>query len=180
MNRLGKTPDSVPAASRELLEWIGTVSPSGQPFPLHRQMAISPSTLAGYVALRQAADNVSISPRLGYLIMAAASAPLATKASSFAQETMTMLAEKVGWTAEEIGAVNHGEHLGDERNDAIVDLAREAAAHSGAVRTSTWDKALSAGWSKGELADAFALIINAAFTAFFCNYVEFSPASDGD
>ena len=49
-------------------------------------------------------------------------------------------------------------------------MIREAAAGAGRVRDATWDRAVAAGWTGGQLAEAFAYLALTLFTGYFLNY----------
>ena len=157
-----------PDASRSLLEEMIQFSPTGQPLNMHAQMAHSPAVLEAYVSLRRAAA------RLGTLDQRIRSALMLTSAAAagngYAVAVLSMLALRSGWRQDEVDALRAGKDLGDAATDALAGLVRAAAAGQGRVSDAAWASPLAAGWTDEQLAEAFASLGLAVFTAYFLNY----------
>lgn len=67
-------------------------------------------------------------------------------------------------------AIWAGKDLGDATTDALVGLVRTAAEVRGRVSDEAWASAVAAGWTDEQLAEAFASLGLAVFTAYFLNY----------
>lgn len=178
MPRFTNLPADVPEDSQPLLDWVAAAMPTRVPLPLHYLMAASTPVLEGYVGLRKAIGGVSIDQKLQFLIMAVAAGPLSSPDSSFEQDTMSILAVNTGWAPDEVAAGLRGDPLGDEKTDSILAVVHQISQSAGVVDESTWKRARSAGWGTAELIDVFALVINTTFTAYFCNYIQYSPPAD--
>ena len=157
-----------PDASRSLLEEMIQFSPTGRPLNMHAQMAHSPAVLEAYVSLRRA------TARLGTLDQRVRAALMLTSASAagndYAVAVLSMLALRLGWRQGEVDALRAGTDLGDATIDALVSLVRAAAAGQGHVSDAAWARAAGAGWDDEQLAEAFASLGLAVFTAYFLNY----------
>ena len=157
-----------PDASRSLLQEMIQFSPTGRPLNMHAQMAHSPAVLEAYVSLRKAAAH------LGTLDQRIRSALMLTSAAAagndYAVAVLAMLARRSGWSEAEVAALRTGRDLEDATIDALVSLVRGAAADQGRVSDAAWASAVAAGWSDEQLAEAFASLGLAVFTAYFLNY----------
>ena len=83
---------------------------------------------------------------------------------------LSMLALRSGWRRDEVDALRAGKDLGDPRTDALVGLVRTAAEGQGRVSDAAWADAVADGWTDEQLAEAFASLGLAVFTAYFLNY----------
>ncbi len=157
-----------PDASRSLLEEMIQFSPTGRPLNMHAQMAHSPAVLEAYVALRRAAAH------LGTLDQRVRSALMLTSAAvagnDYAVAVLSMLALRSGWDQAQADALRAGRDTGDATVDALVSMVRTAAAGQGRVSDAGWAAAVAAGWTDEQLAEAFASLGLAVFTAYFLNY----------
>jgi alkylhydroperoxidase family enzyme len=81
-----------------------------------------------------------------------------------------MLALRSGWRQDEVDALRVGKDLGDATTDALFGLMRTAAGGQGRVSDAAWANAVAAGWTDEQLAEAFASVGLALFTAYFLNY----------
>jgi alkylhydroperoxidase family enzyme len=162
------TIEDAPEASRPLLQNVIQFSPTGRPLNLHAQMAHSPAVLAAYSSIRQATDahGTLDFPVRSALMLATAGA----SHSEYAEAVTATLAERAGWSKQQVSSLRDGGSLGDEKIDAIVGVVREAAAHDGRVGDLAWERATSCGWTAEELAEAFAYLGLTVFTAYFLNY----------
>ena len=162
------TVEDAPEASRALLQEMIQFSPNGRPLNMHAQMAHSPAVLEAYVSLSRA------TARLGTLDQAVRAALMLASAAAaenrYAVAVLSTLALRSGWRQDEVDALRVGKDLGDARTDALVGLVRTAAAGQGRVGDAAWASAVAAGWTDEQLAEAFASLGLAVFTAYFLNY----------
>jgi alkylhydroperoxidase family enzyme len=159
-----------PEASRPLLEGILPFSPTGKLLNMHAQMAHSPAVLAAYASIRQAtATYGTLDPRVRSALMLATAA---VSDSAYAQAVTSFLADRAGWSHDEVLALREGRPLGEDKIDALVGVAREAATRSGQVSDEAWQRAADCGWSSEQLADIFAFVALTVFTAYFLNYAQ--------
>jgi hypothetical protein len=162
------TIEDAPEASRPLLENVIQFSPTGRLLNLHAQMAHSPAVLAAYVSIRQANDahGTLDFPVRAALMLAAAGATH----SEYAEAITATLAERAGWSKQQVSSLRDGGSLGDEKIDSILGVMREAAAHAGRVGDMAWERAVACGWTDEQLAEAFAYLGLTVFTGYFLNY----------
>jgi alkylhydroperoxidase family enzyme len=160
--------EDAPEASRPLLQEMIQFSPTGRLLNMHAQMANAPAVLAGYVSLRRAtAQHGTLSqPVRSALMLAAATAA----GNEYAQAVISTLALRSGWRKDQVEALLVGKDVGDAKTDSLTSLVREAAAHHGRVSDRAWQQALASGWNDQQLAEAFAYLGLAVFTAYFLNY----------
>jgi hypothetical protein len=164
------TLEDAPEGSKALLEDVTRFSPTGRPLNLHGQLAAAPAVFHAYVALRRAPEQHGVlEPRIRVGLMAAAAG---AAGNDYVIAITSLLAARSGWSEQEVVALRSGEDTGDERIDALATVARDAARHAGRVGDAAWARALDAGWSVGELADAFSPVALTLFTAWFCNFAE--------
>lgn len=64
----------------------------------------------------------------------------------------------------------HAPAVLEEKTDALLGVAREAAANCGRVSDATWARAVASGWSDEQLAETFAYLALTVFTSYFLNY----------
>jgi alkylhydroperoxidase family enzyme len=167
------TIEDAPQAARPLLLDLLQLSPTGKPLNLHAQMAHAPAVLDAYVSLRRTtatAGTLDQQVRTALMLTAAVVA-----GSEYAQAILGALAGRSGWEPGQVDALLAGKDLGEAKTDALIGVIREAAADSGRVSDATWARAVSAGWSDSELAEAFAYLGLALFTAYFLNYAATEP-----
>jgi len=81
-----------------------------------------------------------------------------------------MLALRSGWQQDDVDALRAGKDLGDATTDALIGLVRTAADGQGRVSDAAWADAVAGGWTDEQLAEAFASLGLAVFTAYFLNY----------
>jgi alkylhydroperoxidase family enzyme len=164
------TIEDAPEAARGLLAEMVQFSPTGRLLSMHAQMAHSPAVLEAYTAIRRATDrHGTLDQRLRTGLMLATAA---TAGSEYALAIITLLARRSGWPPDQIAALRSGAAVGEPRADALIAVAREAAASSGRVSDAAWDRAVAAGCTDGDLAEAFAYLGLTVFTAYFLNYAE--------
>ncbi|WP_176592562.1 hypothetical protein [Sphingobium sp. EM0848] len=162
-----------PAASQPLLQKIVEATPGGRPANLHAQMAHSPAVLTAYTSLRAAlTKHASFDPKVGAALTLAA-------ASGVGNDYMIRIASRIagmnGWTEQQIAALATDSPTTDAKTDALASLVREAATNAGNVSDAAWETARQAGWSVGQLADAFAYLGATIFTATFLNFAQTDP-----
>ena len=166
----GHTIADAPGASRPLLEGVVPFSPTGKLLNLHAQMAHSPAVLAAYTSIRQAtAAHGTLEPRVRAALMLATAG---VSHSAYAVAVTSQLAVRSGWSPAQVSCLREGQSLGDEKVDSLVCVVREAAARDGRVSDLTWQQAAACGWSRQELAEAFAYLALTVFTAYFLNYAQ--------
>ena len=159
-----------PEASRPLLEGILPFSPTGKLLNMHAQMAHSPAVLAAYASIRQATTTYgTLDPRVRSALMLATAS---VSVSAYAQAVTSFLADRAGWSHDEVLALRDGRPLGEDKIDALVGVVREAATRSGQVSDEAWQRAADCGWSSEQLAEAFAFVALTVFTACFLNYAQ--------
>jgi hypothetical protein len=164
------TVEDAPAASRPLLQKIVLSTPGGRPANLHAQMAHSPAVLAAYASLRSVlAEHASFDPKVSAALTLAAAAGAGNR---YMIRIARRLAEKSGWTEQQVVALQKSAPTGDVRFDALARLVTEAAANSGNVADEAWKAAEQSGWDDKHLADAFAYVGATVFTAYFLNYAQ--------
>jgi hypothetical protein len=164
------TVDDAPEASQPLLESAIEFSPTGWPLNLHAQMAHSPAVLVAYTSLRRAtAEHGTVAPKVSSALMLATAS---TVANDYVVGITSRLASMMGWSDEQVAALQTGDTVGDNKIDALTDLVRAAAGNSGSVDDTTWKTAQNAGWSDEELTEAFAYLGLTVFTGYFLNYAK--------
>ena len=162
------TIEDAPEASRPLLQNVIRFSPTGRLLNLHAQLAHSPAVLAAYTSIRQANDahGTLEFPVRAALMLATAGATH----SEYAEAITATLAERAGWSTQQIGALRDGGSLGDDKIDSIAGVVREAAAHQGRVGDLAWERAVACGWTDEQLTEAFSYLALTVFTGYFLNY----------
>lgn len=164
------TLNDAPPAARALLESILPASPTGRPLNFQAQMARSPEVLAAYVGLRRAGQSPGLldqNTRIAIMVSAASAL-----GNEYALAVTGMLARRAGIDEEHLKALVAGAGTGDERTEALLAVAREAAHDAGRVSEDTWQRARERGWSSEQLAEAFAPVGLIAYTTWFMNYAQ--------
>jgi hypothetical protein len=164
------TVEDAPAASRALLQKIVQSTPGGRAANLHAQMAHSPAVLTAYSSLRAAlTEHTNFDPKASAALTLAAAAGVGNE---YMIRIAGRLAKMNGWTEKQVSALQTGTPTNDTKIDVLTGLVREAASNSGNVADATWNGARHAGWTDGQLADAFAYVGATAFTGYFLNYAQ--------
>jgi hypothetical protein len=83
---------------------------------------------------------------------------------------ISQLALRSGWRQDQVAALRAGQDRGQPGTDALLAVIREAAAGAGRVSDATWDRAVAAGWTDEQLAEAFVYLGLTLFTGYFLNY----------
>jgi len=165
------TIDDAPAASRPMLEHFAHQSRHvGRLLNLHAEMAHSPVLIAAYHGMRRAFDDhATLDPRTRTAIMLTASA---VQDCAYTNAIHAMLAHAAGWSHAEIAAIRAGTFAGDERLEALLAVAREAAAHAGHVPDPLWQRARDAGWTPAQLLETYAALALTLFTGGFTHFAK--------
>jgi hypothetical protein len=168
------TIEDAPEGSRPILQKIAESSPTKRPLNVHAQMAHSSAVLAAYTALRAVTvEHGTLDPKVSWALNLATAASVG---NAYMIGIASRFARMNGWTEAQISALQTGTTTGDTKIDAITNVVREAAAHSGNVTDSVWRAAVQHGWSDTQLAEAFAYLGLTVFTGYFLNYAQ--TASD--
>jgi hypothetical protein len=166
------TVENAPEKSRPLLEKIAQASPTKRPLNVHAEMAHSAAVLAGYASLRGVtADLGTLGPKASWALNLATAAVVG---NDYMIGIATRFAGMSGWDENGLAALKTGVATGDTKIDALVNVVRTAAAHSGKVDDPTWKAALDAGWSSEEVTEAFAYLGLTLFTGYFLNFAQTS------
>jgi alkylhydroperoxidase family enzyme len=162
------TVDDAPESSRALLADMVQFSPTGQLLNMHAQMAHAPAVLEAYTSIRRATGQLgTLDQRLRTALMLVTAA---TDGNAYALAIITLLARRSGWEPDQITALRSGGSVGEPRADALIAVIREAAADGGRVSDQAWARAVAAGCTDSDLAEAFAYLGLTVFTAYFLNY----------
>jgi alkylhydroperoxidase family enzyme len=141
-----------------------------RPLSVHAQMAYAPAVLAAYMGVRGALNEHStLEPRDRSAITLAVAG---SDECDYGRAVTANVAHRAGWTDGEIAAIDQGDPVGDDPIDALLDVARQAARHTGRVNDATWENARGAGWTDQQLAEAFAAVGLALFTDCFVHYAQ--------
>jgi len=174
------TIEDAPEASRALLADLVQFSPTGQLLNMHAQMAHAPAVLEAYTSIRRATGQLgTLDQRLRTALMLVTAA---ADDNAYAIAIITLLARRSGWEPDQIAALRSGGRVAEPRADALIAVVREAAGSSGRVSDATWARAVAAGCTDDDLAEAFAYLGLTVFTAYFLNYADTEldvPASPG-
>jgi alkylhydroperoxidase/carboxymuconolactone decarboxylase family protein YurZ len=164
------TIEDAPEGSRQLLADMVQFSPTGRLLNMHAQMAHSPAVLEAYTSIRRAtARHGTLDQRLRTGLMLATAA---AEGNEYALAIITLLVQRSGWEPGQIAALRAGAGVGEPHADALIAVVCEAAANSGRVSDAAWDRAVAAGWTDDDLAEAFAYLGLTVFTAYFLNYAD--------
>ena len=140
----------------------------GKLLNIHAGMAHSPAVIGAYAGIGSAiAAHGTFDARTREAIALAVGNQ---NGCDYCQAAHTLSARRAGLDDGEILQIRAGEVDFDEKVETITAVAREAAANTGYVSEATWQAALAAGWSAGELSEAFAHIAANLFTNYFNHY----------
>ena len=179
MDRLtNRTLHDAPQPARTLLTDLVQFSPTDTPLHLHAQMANSPALLHAYVGMRHALDeHATLEPATRAAIMLAAASVLP---NAYVQNVTARLAARAGWWPDQAASLRSGGGVGDVHTDALLDVVRRAVADHGHVGDQAWTRALEAGCTEQELAEAYAHLGLTVFTGHFLNFAQTSPDLPSD
>jgi alkylhydroperoxidase family enzyme len=162
------TIEDAPEASRALLADLVQFSPTGRLLSMHAQMAHAPAVLEAYTSIRRATGQLgTLDQRLRTALMLVTAA---ADGNAYALAIITLLARRSGWEPGQIEALRSGGNVGEPRENALIAVVREAAGSAGRVSDATWARAVAAGCTDADLAEAFAYLGLTVFTAYFLNY----------
>jgi alkylhydroperoxidase family enzyme len=162
------TIEDAPEASRALLADLVQFSPTGRLLSMHAQMAHAPAVLEAYTSIRRATGQLgTLDQRLRTALMLVTAA---ADGNAYALAIITLLARRSGWEPGQIEALRSGGNVGEPRENALIAVVREAAGSAGRVSDATWARAVAAGCTDEDLAEAFAYLGLTVFTAYFLNY----------
>jgi hypothetical protein len=160
--------DEIPAASKELLEWIMKTPLTGKVLNMQAQLAVAPATLAGYVGLRRATeDHGTLDPKTRTAVLAVGAAALGV---SYVERLTVRIAASAGWQPDEIAGFTGGLGSGDEKLDSLLAVIGDAGKNLGVVEDAAWEQAAQAGWTAEQLVEAFAYFSIAVHSAYFTNF----------
>jgi catechol 2,3-dioxygenase-like lactoylglutathione lyase family enzyme/alkylhydroperoxidase family enzyme len=130
-------------------------------------MAHAPAVLLGYMQMRKALDeHVTLDRKVRTALLLSVAA---ADQSAYTVALNSLLARESGWSEDDVCAIRRGKPE-DPRLAALLEVARQAAVNRGSVDDPIWQKALDAGWTTGELAEAFAFIGLTQFVDSFLRY----------
>lgn len=141
---------------------------SGRLLNIHAGMAASPAVIAGFAGLSGGvAAHSTFDARTREAIALAVGNQ---DGCQYCQAAHTVSATRAGLTENQILQIRSGEVTFDGKLAALLEVARDAAANTGAVAPAVRDNALTAGWTTNELRELFAHIAVNLFTNFFNHY----------
>lgn len=160
--------DEIPAASKELLEWIMQTPLTGKVLNMQAQLAVSPATVAGYVSLRRATEeHGTLDPKTRTAVLAMSGAALGVP---YGERLTARIAAAAGWLPDEIVCLTNGLGSGDEKLDSLLGVVGDAGKNLGIVGDATWERAAHDGWTPEQLTESFAYFAIAVYTAYFTNF----------
>jgi alkylhydroperoxidase family enzyme len=161
------TIETAPDASRTLLQAeLSGPGAIGRILNVQAQLAHSPAVLAAYLGIRRSIEEhatLDMRTRIAVQLTVAT-----VDDCAYGQAINMMLFKRSGATDEEVAALAAGRFAADEKLEALLAVAREAAAHSGRVDDARWSDALDAGWTDTQLTETFVCI---ALTSFIDSFV---------
>ncbi|MGH8916084.1 MAG: carboxymuconolactone decarboxylase family protein [Acidimicrobiia bacterium] len=90
---------------------------------------------------------------------------------SYCQSAYTGAAKAAGFEMDETVQIRQGRVEDQPKLNALLTLCRQMADNRGWVDQSAWDGAVSAGWSKEEILDAYADVVRTILTNYFNHLV---------
>lgn len=160
------TLQDAPPDSRAALQQLSTAM--GRTLNIHAAMAASPVVIGAYQGIRAAiGEHGTFDARTREAIALAVGN---VDDCNYCQAVHTLSARKAGFSLEQTVQIRQGALPGDPKLAAMITLVREAAAGVGAVSDRTWDAARDAGWTRDQLAEAFAYLAVNLFTNYFNHY----------
>ncbi|MGW0734760.1 carboxymuconolactone decarboxylase family protein [Streptomyces sp. NPDC002851] len=159
------TVDTAPEQSQEAL--CRLEKQFGKVLNIYGEMAHSPVVLAAYAGMTSAIDeHGTFDARTREAIALAVGA---VDDCSYCQAAHTLGGKAAGLSEEQTLAIRRGDAAFDPELDALVKVVREVADEVGEVSDATWDAAIAAGWTREQLAEAFAHVTVNLYTNYF-NY----------
>jgi alkylhydroperoxidase family enzyme len=131
-------------------------------------MTHAPAVLVAYHGIRTALEvHGVLDLRTRFAVMLAVSA---VDAVPYTIAVNSVLATRAGFSPAQIDAIVQGQASGQDKLDALLEVARAAASNRGAVSEGVFQRALEAGYTRAELAEAFVSVQLASFVDRFANY----------
>jgi AhpD family alkylhydroperoxidase len=161
------TVNSAPEGSRDTLKALA--GKFGKVLNIHGAMAHSPAVLETYAAIQEALDDVGTFD--GRTREAIALAVGNVDGCSYCQAAHTAGGRAAGLTEQETMDIRR-DFVSDPKLASLLTLVREQAAHVGHVQDSTWQAALTAGWTDAELTETSAVVALNLFTNYFNHLVQ--------
>lgn len=159
--------EDAPSQSQQPLEQLRATF--GKVLNIYGEMAHSPATIGAYTGMQQGlAAHGTFDARTREAIALAVGA---VDDCGYCQSAHTGGAQAAGWSSDETVSLRNGEHVGEEKLEALLALARQIARQVGEVDDAAWQRAVDAGWSKSELTELFAHVAVNLFTNYFNHYV---------
>jgi AhpD family alkylhydroperoxidase len=157
--------DSAPEPSRRPL--ANRADPEGRVHSIFGAMADSPALINVYDMME---SHLAAHSRLGDATRQAIVLTVAAvNDCDYDQAASTAAAMAAGFTVEETIAIRRGAIPDRPQLQSLVAFARQIADNRGCVDDSVWSDALDAGWSGGELLDAYSDVIRAILINYFNN-----------
>lgn len=161
------TPDDAPEGARE--PFARQAERVGRPLNIFGAMAHSPAVLNAYDQLeRTIAAHTNLSPATREAIHLTVAN---VNACEYCQAAYTGSCKRNGFSVEDTLAIRRGALPTDAKLTALLQFAREIAAHRGHVSDEVWGATLAADWSDTELLDAYADVVRTVFTNWFNHLV---------
>ncbi len=158
--------DTAPQESQERLRLLE--KKFGKVLNIHGEMAHSPVVLAAYTAINAAIDeHGTFDARTREAIALAVGA---VDDCSYCQAAHTMGGKAAGLSEEQTVAIRRGDDF-DPELGALLAVVREIAGDVGEVSDTTWDAAVTAGWTPEQLTEVFAHVAVNLYTNYFNHYV---------
>lgn len=158
--------DSAPQQTRPTLEALQRKT--GKLLNIHAGMAHAPVVVAAYAGMQAAvAEHGTYDARTREAIALAVGA---VDGCSYCQSAHTVSGKAAGLSGEDMLAIRAGRPVGDGVLDTLLAVAREVAGETGYVQDSTWQAALTAGWSDVALAEIFAHVAVNLYTNYFNHF----------
>jgi AhpD family alkylhydroperoxidase len=139
----------------------------GRVLNVHAGMAHAPVVLAAYSGVQTAIARQGTFDAAKQQAIALAVA--AVNGCGYCQAAHTTGGQRAGWSLDQTIAIRAGEPV-EPKLDALLSVARRAAAHVGHVDETTWTAALEVGWDTRQLAELFAHVAANMFTNYFTHY----------
>jgi len=160
--------DSAPSESKAGLEQV--LKKFGMIGNLPAQLAHSPAALNAYTSMKAALGrDATLAPAVQEAIALAVGA---VNDCDYCQSAHTWAGIRAGLTEDQTLALRNGVVDLDPKLAALVDVVREAAEYAGDVGDETWKRALDAGWTLEEMAEAGAHLFANLFTNYFNHYAK--------
>jgi catechol 2,3-dioxygenase-like lactoylglutathione lyase family enzyme len=130
-------------------------------------MAHAPAVLLGYMGMRRALDeHGTLDPKVRTALLLSVAA---ADGCGYAVALNSLIAMQSGWSPAEADALRRGK-LENAHLAALLAVAQEAALNGGRVEETTWQAALTSGWTESELLEAFAFVGLTQYVDAFVNF----------